>query len=115
MSVQWRDKAFVKKRWNVDEDELVGIVLARILIPYWKRPDGVYMPLAYEISPAEEGCAYHRWMNVWYPCNPARSITEAEVRNELNAPDLWFRLLDIERAEDEGKVPAAGRQKDPSP
>ncbi len=104
MPEQWRDKAFVKKRWNIGEDELVKLVLDRILIPYWKRPDGVYMPLAYEISPAEEGCAYHRWMNAWYPCNPTRSINEAEVRNELNSPDLWFRQLDIEQAEEEGKV-----------
>jgi hypothetical protein len=113
MSDEWRDKIFVKKRWNVTEEELAEIVSKQILIPYWKRPDGVYMPLSYEISPSEEGCAYHRWMNVWYPCdaNKTRTITEFEIRNELNSHYIWFKQSDIDSAECKGKVTRADAEK----
>jgi len=106
MDQEWRDKLFVKARWALQEEELVQIVLKRILIPYWKRPDGVYMPLSYEISPREEGCAYHRWMNTWYPCdgNETRAVTEADIRRELESNDIWFKQHDIDDAEHNGKV-----------
>jgi len=111
MREAWRDTVFVKKRWNLQEEELVEIVFERILIPYWKRPDGFYLPLSYEISFAEEGCAYHRWMNMWYPCNEnnRRTITEAEIRKELDAHYIWFKQHDIDDAESEGKVPLGSK------
>ncbi|SEL93039.1 hypothetical protein SAMN04489760_10125 [Syntrophus gentianae] len=105
MDEEWRDKAFVKNRWNLQEEDLVGIVFKRILIPCWKRPDGVYVPLSYEIPSPEEGCAYHRWMNAWYPCNEnnTRDITEADIRKELDSHYIWFRQCDLEEAEEAGK------------
>jgi len=113
MHEEWRDKVFVKRRWNVHEEELVEIVSKRILIPYWKGPDGVYMPLSYEVSSSEEECAYHRWMNMWYPCNESqtRAITEVEIRNELNTNYIWFKQHDIDNAEYEGKITLAAVEK----
>ena len=104
MEEEWRDKAFVKTRWSLRDEDLVGIIFKRILIPYWKRPDGVYMPLSYEISSSEEECAYHRWMNIWCQSDDnKRAITEAEISNELKTDYIWFKQHDIEKTESEGK------------
>jgi hypothetical protein len=110
---EWRDKVFVKKRWNLDDDELVDVVFKKILIPYWKRPDGVYMPLSYEISSSEEGCAYHRWMNVWYQCNEnkTRAISVVEIGKELDSDYIWFKQNDIDNAECKGKLKLADAEK----
>ena len=113
MESEWRDKDFLKNRWNLREEELVELVFRRIVTPCWKRPDGVYMPLSHEISSQEEGCAYHRWMNVWHSCHDVRAITETDIRRELDTLYTWFRWSDIHEAEQEGKVPPepAGKQR----
>lgn len=100
MPEEWCDKAFVKKRLQLNEEELGKVVFERMLTPYWKRPDGVYMPLSCEISPAEEGCDYHRWMNTCFPDDDhKRALTEREILKELNNPYIWFRQRDLDRAE----------------
>jgi hypothetical protein len=113
MESEWRDKDFLKNRWNLREEELVELVFRRIVAPYWKRPDGVYMPLSHEISSQEEGCAYHRWMNAWHACHDVRTITETDIMRELDTLYIWFRWRDIHEAEQAGTVPLepAGKQK----
>jgi len=102
---EYVDIVTLKKRWEKTKAELVEIVLNKIIWPYEKRVDGTY----HRVKPLTRYTTTE-WRNNWVTGRPYPHLVERyrEPTKEDIAEGLerfvWFRKIDIDDAEYEGKI-----------
>jgi hypothetical protein len=105
----WIDKLTLKKRLEIVETGLVELVWQHILTPYMKHTDGKYYPLQFkrEISFYREEPHPSLWMEdrlVRVKHYRLVDKTKEEIAEELKTTFIWFRQIDIDDAEYEGRI-----------
>jgi hypothetical protein len=108
MEEQWIDKVTLKKHWGIDEARLVEIVAQRILSLYIKHTDGKYYPLPLKREVISNRTEYRtsRLMGE-HPVTVRHTDwvdwTKEQIAELLNK-SIWFRQIDVDDAEYEGKI-----------
>ncbi len=106
----WTDKVTLKKSLGIDETRLVEFVSQRILTPYMKHTDGKYysLPFKKEEFFYREEPHPSRWMRDQLPIVKVRHSKWIDTTKEQIAEGLktfiWFKQIDIDDAEYEGKI-----------
>jgi hypothetical protein len=104
----WIDKVTLKKRLVIDESGLVEIVSQRILTPHIKHTDGQYYPIPFSQNIPYYATEPHPSLWMGDQLIKVKRYYQVETTKEQIAEYLktylWFRQIEIDNAEYEGKI-----------